>query len=483
MPAFQFAAQSYTSRSAPLDSQRSVNMFVERSPAQAKTQVPIFMCPGLDYFSRLGTGPINAMHVMADTLYALSGGELFSINADGLATSLGMTTLGGIVSTADNETQLVMVDGSVGWVYQVGGLNQILLNTALDYTMTNTTATASTGATSVTVISAARFASGDKIGVALDNGSIFSTTISGAPSGNVITLAAALPSKATAGAAVYDYSVGGNQITLASIGNVAVGANITITLDNGLPFTTTITAKSGIPSSLIVTLAAGLPSQASAGAIATVVGANLGQITAPAFQPASTVVYFDDYFVFDAAGTNQWFLSGLGDGTQYNGLDFASAESNPDLVLAVVNYHEQLLIFGEKGVEVWIDQGSVDFPFVRFGGAYIQRGLAAPLAITQEDNTVFWLGDDGIFYRLNGYSPQRISTFGTEHAWAQYGGINDVSCFVLNMEGHKFIFLTFPQGNPNAAGDPLGATWCYDISTGTQEPLWHERESWGSPWL
>ena len=81
------------------------------------------------------------------------------------------------------------------------------------------------------------------------------------------------------------------------------------------------------------------------------------------------------------------------------------------------------------------------------------------------------MGEDGIFYRLNGFNPQRISTFAMEHAWAQYPQkYLDSSCFVLDQEGHKFIIINFPSGN---------ATWCYDISTG----LWHQRESWGTAWV
>jgi len=41
---------------------------------------------------------------------------------------------------------------------------------------------------------------------------------------------------------------------------------------------------------------------------------------------------------------------------------------------------------------------------------------------------------------------------------------------VLAQEGHKFVVCQFPSGNQ---------TWVYDIST----QLWHQRESWGTPWV
>ena len=474
MAEWQFAAQSYTARSVPLEAMRCINMFVERSPPEAKDQVPIYMTPGLSVFSRMGNGPINGMHGMAGMLYVLSGGALYSVNSDGLATLIGQTNLGGSVSIADNDTQMVMVDGDVGWVYQPAGLNQVLLDTAYGFTQTTLTITANTGATNITVASIANLSSGDSISINLDAGGVFNTTISGTPSGHNVNLAGAFPGKASAGAGVTDNSAGNKTITIASIGKVVGGQGIDITLDSGVVFKTTISSVSGPASSLVVTLATDIPSQASAGAIAVIPSLTLGQITAPAFMPANTVVYFDDYFIFSAGGTQQFFLSNLGDGTQYNALDFASAQASSDNVLAVINYHEQLMIFKQTRVEIWYDAGAANFPFQRYDGAYIQRGLASAYAVCQEDNTVFWLGEDGIFYRLNGFSPVRISTFGTEHAWAQYPTILDASCFVVTMEGHKFIFLTFAAGN---------ATWCYDISSGTQAPLWHERESWGSQWV
>lgn len=400
MPAINFAAQSYRARALQLSAQRCVNMFVERSPAEAKDQVPIYVCPGLTIFSRAGRGGVIGMKGMAGVLYVVSGNQLFSVDQSGLATLIGTTNLGGILSMATNDSQLVMVDGTVGWIYQPGGLNQPLATTA------------NTGATSILI-----------------------------------------------------------RLT----GVIEAGATIAIPLDNGTTFTTTTSGNtSGVPDNTLVPLTGAMPSQASAGAVCKAYATVLGQIKQPAFNAANTVVYFDTYFVFDWVGTNRWFISNANDGTQYLGTDFASASANSDRMLAVVNYHEQLLLFGEKTTEVWYNAGAPNFPFQRFDGAFIQRGLAAPLALVQEVNSVFWLGEDGIFYKLDGYNPVRVSTFATEHAWAQYPILSDAHAFVVTMEGHKFIFLHFPSGC---------ATWCYDISSGLEQPLWHERESQGSPWI
>ena len=409
MPVLQFAGQSYQARSTQLIAQQCINAFVETTPKDAKTPVPVFGTPGLSIFARAGNGPINGMWIMAGNLYFVSGGALYEVlasnvteNTDGsfsassAATLLGQTGLGGILSMADNGQQLVMVDGFGGWIYQPGGLNQV------------TTATAGAGATSVAA----------------------------------------------------------NQT-----GTLTAGDPITITLDTGQAFPTTI-ATTSLPASGMIFWSDPLPSQASAGAIIIDPSVTLARITAVAFMPANVVTYMDGYFVFNAAGTRQFFLSGINDGTQYSGLDFATATANTGFVLAVVNFHEQLLIFTSKAsTEVWYDSGASAFPFQRYDGAYLQRGIAAPLAQCSEDNTVLWMGDDGIAYRLNGFLPQRISTFAMEHAWAQYP-LRYLDCimFVLDQEGHKFVVFQFPSGC---------GCWVYDIST----QLWHQRQSVGAPFV
>ncbi|GEB39590.1 hypothetical protein GLI01_36250 [Gluconacetobacter liquefaciens] len=185
------------------------------------------------------------------------------------------------------------------------------------------------------------------------------------------------------------------------------------------------------------------------------------------FYPADSVVYFDTYFVFNRAGTQQFFLSPQEGVTPFDGTMFASKEATADPLLAIVNSHEQLYLFGAARTEVWYDAGNAapSFPFQRFDGAFIQRGIAGPHAHCLEDNTVFFLGDDGMFYRLAGYQPQRISTHAVEGAWQAYPTRADARCFSYTLEGHKFVTLLFPSA---------AATWVYDVATG----LWHERESW-----
>lgn len=94
----------------------------------------------------------------------------------------------------------------------------------------------------------------------------------------------------------------------------------------------------------------------------------------------------------------------------------------------------------------------------------MEVGAASQFAIVKLDNTVFWAGNDGVLYRLNGYTPERISTAPIEQAISRC----DLSkCFAMVYadRGHKIVYFTFPDGN----------TWGYDVAT----QLWHRRASYG----
>lgn len=188
-------------------------------------------------------------------------------------------------------------------------------------------------------------------------------------------------------------------------------------------------------------------------------------ITDANFHSANSTTFFDNYFVFDWAGTNKIFNSNSLDGTTYTGTDFASAEADSDLVLSVLNNQETLHIFGQFTIELWYDAGAVNFPFQRIDGGTIQRGCAAALTPVKEDNAVFFLGNDIVFYRLNGTQPVRVSTHAVEQAWQGYSTVSDAYSFSYTFEGHKFVNVIFPTAN---------ASWAFDIAT----ELWHERESW-----
>ncbi len=193
----------------------------------------------------------------------------------------------------------------------------------------------------------------------------------------------------------------------------------------------------------------------------------LNKIINQAFYPANTVTFFDDYFIFDRADTNQWFISNLLDGTSYNGLDFASVDASSKPIVGIAQNVQLLYIFSQDHFEVWYDAGTADFPFMRYTGGVVWRGCAAPLTLCKSDMAIFFLGDDLSFYMLKGNEPVRVSTHPIDAIIKDEPDIEKAFCFTYSLEGHKFINLTLPTSK---------VTLVFDATT----QVWHERKSWDS---
>lgn len=169
----------------------------------------------------------------------------------------------------------------------------------------------------------------------------------------------------------------------------------------------------------------------------------------------------------DDPGGQAFYITSLVDFTEVDALDFASAESAPDDLVRAFADHGDLFLFGTSSIEPWTNTGAADFPFERQGSTRVERGLAAAHSVAKCDNSVFFLADDLIVYRLDGYSPVRVSNEGVEFSIGRMDRVDDAIAFTYDQEGHKFYALTFPTAN---------VTWVFDVAT----QLWHERCSQSS---
>jgi hypothetical protein len=194
-----------------------------------------------------------------------------------------------------------------------------------------------------------------------------------------------------------------------------------------------------------------------------------GQIIDSDFLGAVSVGYIDGYFVFNEPNSQRIWVTQLLDGTSIDPTDYASAEGSPDGVVGLIVDHREIWVYGTNSVEVWYDAGTPDFPLQRIQGAFNEIGCISAYTIAKMDNGLFWLGADargqGIVYRANGYTGQRISTHAVEWQIQQYGNLTDALAYTYQQDGHSFYVLIFPSAN---------TTWVYDVATGA----WHERAGW-----
>ncbi len=169
------------------------------------------------------------------------------------------------------------------------------------------------------------------------------------------------------------------------------------------------------------------------------------------------------------------YYSNLADGSAWTALDFFSAESNPDSLRTHIVSHGNLLLFGTKQLEYWTPSDDADLPFQKSQGAEQERGCLSTQSVTGLDNTIFFLGDDRVVYKVLDFRPVRVSDHGTEVALEQesLANLTSARAFAYTQSGHYFYCLT--------VGD---TTYVYDATISAQmgTSVWHRRTSDNGPW-
>lgn len=191
---------------------------------------------------------------------------------------------------------------------------------------------------------------------------------------------------------------------------------------------------------------------------------------------ASQGAYLDGVFIVCAPNSSKMNSSNILDGTTWNLLNFASKQSWPDNINALLADHETLNVFGTTyETEAWqTNPASSAFALQRDPGQVMLHGSVAPFAPVSLGEGIAWLAGTRngwtVAYRATGFLPGRISTHAIEKAWASYPTTSDAVSYVYIDEGHEFWVINFPSGN---------ATWVYDATAGA----WHQRGWWnGASW-
>lgn len=201
----------------------------------------------------------------------------------------------------------------------------------------------------------------------------------------------------------------------------------------------------------------------------TITAGVLAEITDADFPRGVTCCdYVDGFYLVAGDDTQKFYKSAALSGSSWDALDFASAEGDPDTLVRLIVSSREILNFGGKSLEFWANTGAAGFPFERSGNAFVEQGCAAPHSVAKLDSSVFWLGrsgqGEGIVWRLNGYTPTRISTHAIEYEIASWSDISDAYAWSYVEEGHAFYALS------SASGD---ITLVYDVASGQ----WHQRRS------
>jgi hypothetical protein len=128
-----FAAGFKQGKSFAVDTETLVNCYIETATNRnAKSVRAIYGRPGLKPFGNWGELPARGVHQFGNRAYAVFQDRLEVIRPDGVSFVAGLLlSESGFVSMDDNGTQLMIVDGSNGYIFPGVELGAITLETPL----------------------------------------------------------------------------------------------------------------------------------------------------------------------------------------------------------------------------------------------------------------------------------------------------------------------------------------------------------------
>lgn len=208
-------------------------------------------------------------------------------------------------------------------------------------------------------------------------------------------------------------------------------------------------------------------------ALASAVAESFAPISLPFTGPLSAT-YQDGFGLVNEVGTNAWWQSDLLDLTTWGALQFSTADSQPDNIIAIESLKREVWLLKENDAEIWVNAGLPNFAFQRLEGVFIESGIAAPYSLAKTGDTLSFIAQNeegsGFVVTTNGYALQRISTYDIERRIQGFSTFADAVGYCYQQGGHLFYVLNFPTANE---------TWAYDFSASVklQEPCWHRRAS------
>ena len=189
----------------------------------------------------------------------------------------------------------------------------------------------------------------------------------------------------------------------------------------------------------------------------------LTQIADADFVASSTCAFLNGFFIVGRTDSGEWAISDLYDGTVWDPLDFATAESDPDNLSRVFVNNGVVDLFGNKVIEFWGDSGAEDFPFARIGSSSIQYGLEARWSLARFSNSALvFLGKNELgavqVFMLVGSNIGVVSTPELEHQFSGYTTSN-ATAFAYVVNGHPMYHLNFPSDDVTWVYDGLSKEW------------------------
>jgi len=194
----------------------------------------------------------------------------------------------------------------------------------------------------------------------------------------------------------------------------------------------------------------------------------LTEVTQSVVTNPHAITYINRKFVI--AGDNGLFgVSDPSDGTTYNDLNYAEAETLPDPLLRPYNFSQVVYMFGSQTTEIWQDAGAGNPPLVRQDSSLVNVGAAGYYCVTNTDQYLYWLGDDRKVYQGVGSSARNVATPEISHIIDSLSVVSDCICSTVVVEGQDFVLFKFTDANRSLLYSETNNIWT-ELASGTSNP-------------
>lgn len=183
----------------------------------------------------------------------------------------------------------------------------------------------------------------------------------------------------------------------------------------------------------------------------------LNRIEDPDLLATHSCAFVDGYFLgfYD---DGRWGFSSIDEGTEWAALDRIVAEGDPDKLVRGFVYDRDVMLFGEKSLEIYKNTGSAS-TFERTG--FREIGCKARFSVSSVRNGVLWVATDDTVQLGRGLNYQAVSNY-TLHKLIEDTDPETLRSWSYHKGGNEFYTL---------ASD----TWCWEMNIKTRQ--WNERES------
>ena len=198
----------------------------------------------------------------------------------------------------------------------------------------------------------------------------------------------------------------------------------------------------------------------SNGSLFVSAGTTIAAATDPDFPSNITSIAANSQRILMTAGDGKWYFTSVLDVDDITGLQFYSAESQPDNLVAVRTFGETVLLFGGKTVELWYAAGDANDPYSRQSNV-IATGCLCRDGIRVLKDSVIWINEDYEVVRWQGGAPVVIS-----EPWLtrllKAETVADIIATHYYADGQGFYSVNMTDG-------------CYVF--GLASMLWHKRQT------